>query len=38
MKDEDIDFAIIPELTGDERFFVGSFTDDQAGGCPKKYQ
>ena len=26
MKDEDIDFSDIPELTGDEKFVVGSFT------------
>ena len=25
MKDEDIDFAIIPELTGDEKFVMGKF-------------
>ena len=25
MKDEDIDFSDIPELTGDEGFFVGKF-------------
>jgi hypothetical protein len=25
MKDEDIDFSDIPELTGDEKFVVGKF-------------